>query len=262
LLASWPSIDAQSAPKLDELEGHTQPNLPQDLAPDDTNERFIIITQQCDLVREPSREPTLEVVGARWDTDPAITGNLRGLKSWRELVVAEVKTGNVRQALVADSRRRSLLDKRALFALPARQALPDNADSRRRFAYWAGARYYRRPVPNDLAVCVERPLREAVRKNARMKTLAQEFNMFVLVEESDGLRLYGIFEREEDGDRLEREFAEASETVPFVGLTAEDCEVRHITQAPMAWAFGTAAYQLGLEGQSGGDDAVPPALET
>jgi len=248
--------------KLESLEASTLPGLVQDIGLDDLTDRYIILTQQCDLIREPLFEPTIEVAHARWESDPNKIGAGRNLKSWREIVVAEVEGKDDQHlALIANSRRRSLLDKRALISLPARQALPDQPDTRRRFAYWAGARYYRRPVPHDLAVRVERPFRTCIRKDAAARALANEFLMFVLVvEEGDALRLLAIHEREIDGERLERAFAELCELVPFNGLTAEECEIRHIAQAPMTWAFGANAYPLDTESQSGRDDPLPPAL--
>jgi hypothetical protein len=258
----WERLDDADRARLDDLEERTEPGRPQELEPAEAADRFIVLTQQCDLIREPAVEATVEVALARWESDPNKIGMRRGLKSWREIVVAESDDLGGRAALIADSRRRSMLDKRVLLEFPPRQALPDSSDARRRFAYWAGARYYRRPVPHDLAVRIERPLRTAIRKDAEARALAQQFKMFVLVLEDEELRLFGIFEREEDGDALERAFAELCEKVPFEDLSPEACEVRHIGQAPATWVFGAGAYPLDLESQSGAEDPVPPALES
>jgi hypothetical protein len=209
--------------------------------------------------QEPSGNPG---VAAMCFIDENTIGARRGFKSWREIVVAESAGDGLRAALIADSRRRSMLDKRALLKFPAQQALSESGDDRRRFAYWAGARYYRRPVPHDLALRVERPLKNAIRKDAEARALAQQFKMFVLVKEDDELRLYGIFEREEDADALERAFAALCEKVPFEDFSAEACEVRHIAQTPATWVFGADAYPLDLESYSGEKDSVPPALES
>lgn len=258
LETAWSRIGDEAAlEKLEALEAKTVPGLDQDLAPEEPEDRYLITTQQCDLIREPAVEPTIEVVRSRWETDPNNIGARRNLKSWREIVVAERPSAG---ALIANSRRRLLLDKRALLDLPARQALEDTGSARRRFAYWAGARYTRRPVPHDLAVRVERPLREAMRTSSALKALANEFVMFVLVVEADGLRLFAIYENENDADRLERSLAALCEQVPFQGLSAEECEVRHVAQAPMTWAIGVDAYPLELESYSGPGDPTSPAL--
>jgi hypothetical protein len=258
----WERLDDADRAELDALEERTTPGRPQELEPADSGDRFVIVTQQCDLIREPSVEATFEVVLAGWESDPNRIGSRRDLKSWREIVVAESSADSLRAALIADSRRRSMLDKRALLDFPARQALPDSGDRRRRFAYWAGARYYRRPVPHDLAVRVERPLKTAMRRDTQARALARQFMMFVLVVEDEELRLIGVFEREEDGDALERAFAELCETVPFEDLSTEACEVRHIAQMPASWVFGADAYPLDLESHSGKEDPLPPALES
>jgi hypothetical protein len=261
LQGRWKRVADAGREKLDALEQQTQPVLPQDLDASDSGDRFIVLTQQCDLIREPADEPTLEVALARWESDPNKIGARRGLKSWRQIVVADSTEDGPCAALIADSRCRSMLDKRVLLDFPALQALSESGDERRRFAYWAGARYYRRPVPNDLAVRVERPFKDLIRKDAKARALAQQFKMFILVEESDGLRLFAIFEREEDGDALERAFADLCEKVPFEDFSPEACEVRHIAQTPAAWVLGAEAYPFDLESHSGPDDPVPPALE-
>jgi hypothetical protein len=261
LTEAWATVDADADAQLRQLEARTEPGLPQDLAPDDTADRYIIITQQCDLIRQPALEPTLEAVTAYWESDPGTIGNRRNLKSWREIVVAEVDKDDTPGALIASSRRRSLIDKRALLVFPARQSLPDDMDFRRRFAFWAGARYYRRPVPEDLARRIERPLNDAVKKKAAVRAVAETFNMFVLVDGENGPRLYGIHEREEDRDMLERALAEVCEDVAFEGFTAEDCEAMPIGQAPMSWAWGANAYHLSFESYSGPGDPISPALE-
>jgi hypothetical protein len=255
-------VDEEDAARLDALEATTEPGLPQDLRAEESGDRYVILTQQCDLIREPAVEPTVEVVVAQWASDPNKIGGLKNLKSWRQIVVAETQTPDGPAALIANSRRRSLIDKRALLRFPARQALPNSDDDRRRFAWWAGARYYRRPVPHDLAVRVERPLKSAIRDNAALRGLAQQFQMFVLEVQGESLRLYGIYESEANADDLERVFAELCEQVPFEGLSPEDCEVRHVAQAPLTWAFGAGAYPLDLESHSGPEDPVPPVLSS
>jgi hypothetical protein len=258
LAASWSPIGEDFSTALRELEARTQPGLKQDLEPAARDDRFLIITQQCDLVREPVVEPTFEVVAASWTTDRSALGEKKNLRSWRELVVADVPA-EVRVGLVADSRRRALVDKRALLALPARQALPDDSNVRRRFAYWVGMRYYRRPIPHDLAERVARPLRAAM-KDRIVRDVLEKFLMLVLATEHDRLRLCGICEREEDADALERELFDACERIEFEGLSAEDCEVRHVGQAPLTWALGAGAYPLDLESYSQGEEELPPAL--
>jgi hypothetical protein len=254
LSSAWTKLDAKARERCLQLERQVEPGLPQGEL-DGVGSGFIILTQQCDLVREPKQEPTVEVarISAR---EAKGTSTLRSLRSWRQLVIAEQHG----QALVADSRRRVLLDKRCLHHYPPVQALPDDGRERRRFAWWAGARYFRRPVPTDLYERVEAPLRSALEDDAIL-AIADRFLMFIVDElDPDRPRLIGLFEEEESREEMEAAMNELFEKVAFVGLSEDDCDAQPIGQASIAFFLGSRSYALDLEGFSSEDSPEPPQL--
>jgi hypothetical protein len=70
LQGCWDRVDYSGRKELSALEAETVPGLAQDLDPGASDERFVLLTQQCDLVREPAVEATIEVALARWESDP------------------------------------------------------------------------------------------------------------------------------------------------------------------------------------------------
>lgn len=255
LRSQWSKLDGDAVSRIRELERGVVPGLTQcDIAT--LSEGFVILTQQCDLAREPKQEPTLEV--ARISTQPTKeSAQLRSLRSWRQVVVAE----HDGHALVADSRQRLLLDKRCLRAFPALQALPDSGRDRRRFAWWAGARYFRRPVPTELYEAIEKPLREAIRDDVVVHDLADSFLMFLIDAETDRPRLVGIFEDEASRETMEEAMDGIFASVSFKSLSEDDYDAQAIGQVPVALFLGPTAYVLDLEGFSGEDSPLPPSLE-
>jgi hypothetical protein len=217
---------------------------------------FIILTQQCDLVREPRQEPCIEV--ARTTPHPAKgTATLRSLRSWRQLIVAEVGD----QAVVADSRQRFLLDKRCLLAYPAIQLLPNSPAQRRRFAWWAGARYFRRPVPTALYDSVEKPLREAL-KDDEILALADKFLMFIVDALDPGRpRLIAVFDDEASREQMEAAIDALMERVSLPGIAEDDYDALPIGQTSVALFLGATSYLLDLEGFSGEASPIPPSLD-
>jgi hypothetical protein len=240
-----------------EIEMAVTPGLPRgDVA--HIEKGFLILTQQCDLAREPSLEPTLEVIPITRQRAQDIPA-LRSLKSWRQLVVADVGDD---QALVADSRTRLLLDKRCLLAHPAIQVLPDVPLERRRFAWWAGARYFRRPVPTELFLRIERPLREALKDDDAVAQAADGFLMFIVdAAVASAPRLLGIFDEERDRVEMEQAMDVIFEHVAFEGLTDIDYDALPLGQTPLPLFLGATSYVLDLEGFSGGESPQPPTLE-
>lgn len=254
LSSAWTKLSAPARDRCLDLERQVEPGLPQgDLTGVESG--FVILTQQCDLVREPKQEPTVEVARVSAHAVKG-TSTLRSLRSWRQLVIAEQHG----QALIADSRRRLLLDKRCLHQYPPLQALPDDGRERRRFAWWAGARYFRRPVPTKLYEEVERPLRDAIEDDA-VFAIADRFLMFMVDHlDPDRPRLIGLFEEEEGREDMEAAMNELFKKVAFVGLSADDCEAQSIGQTSIAFFLGSRSYALDLEGFSGKDSADPPQL--
>lgn len=254
--SQWPKLDAAAQKRCLELELQVTPGLPQG-AVGDVADGFIILTQQCDLAREPRHEPTLEV--ARIAIQPGKgTATLRSLRSWRQLVVADVGD----QVVVADSRQRLLLDKRCLLAYPPIQVLPDSGTERRRFAWWAGARYFRRPVPTSLYEAVEKPLRHGL-KDAAVLGLADKFLLFIV----DALdptrpRLIGVFDDEEDREQMEDAMDEIVDRVRPPGIAQDDYDAMPVGQTSVALFLGPTSYVLDLEGFSGDESSMPPSLDS
>jgi len=87
LSSAWTKLDAEARERCLQLERQVEPGLLQgDL--DGMESGFIILTQQCDLVREPKQEPTVEVASISARTAKG-TSTLQSLRSWRQLVIAE-----------------------------------------------------------------------------------------------------------------------------------------------------------------------------
>jgi hypothetical protein len=253
---SWAKLDRAARGRCDELELRVDPGLAQGNV-GSFEEGFVILTQQCDLAREPSQEPTIEVVRVTRRRSKE-AGMLRSLKSWRQIVVTDVDD----QAIVADSRQRFLLDKRSLLAFPAMQLMPDDPDARRRFAWWAGARYFRRPVPTRLYQAIEKPLRDALGDQAVM-AIAEKFLMFIIdAVDKDAPRLLGIFDGEERRAEMEAAMEELVTLVPFEGMSEDDYDVSPVDQTSIALYLGATTYLLDLEAFSGSASPKPPALAT
>jgi hypothetical protein len=184
---------------------------------------------------------------------------LRSLRSWRQIVVADVGD----EAIVADSRSRLLFDKRCLLEYPALQLLPDSALERRRFAWWAGARYFRRPVPTALYLAIESPLREVLDDDDEVLALADKFLMFIVdAVEPSTPRLIGVFDDESERAEMEEAMDVIFERVPFEGLSDADYDALPVGQTPMPLFLGATSYVLDLEGLSGDESPKPPTLET
>jgi len=254
LSSAWTKLDAEARERCLQLERQVEPGLLQgDL--DGVESGFIILTQQCDLVREPKQEPTVEVASISARTAKG-TSTLQSLRSWRQLVIAEQHD----RVLIADSRRRLLLDKRCLQHYPPVQALPNDGRQRRRFAWWAGARYFRRPVPTKLYEQVELPLRNAL-KDDGILAIADRFLMFIVDElDPDRPQLIGLFEEEENREEMEAAMNALFEKVAFEGISEDDCHAQSIGQTSIAFFLGSRSYTLDLEGFSGEESPEPPQL--
>jgi hypothetical protein len=256
LRGEWTKLDREARTRCHEIELQTEPGLPQG---DITGvvDGFVILTQQCDLVREPALEPTLEVVPIR--REPAKgAATLRSLRSWRQIVVADVGDS----AIVADSRTRLLLDKRSLADYPALQILPDSALERRRFAWWAGARYFRRPVPTALFFAIEKPFRDALDADPELVSVADKFVMFIVDAAEPSPRLVGVFDDESDRPEMEEAMDLIYDRVPFEGLSDTNYDALPVAQTPLPLLLGATSYVLDLEGFSGEESPQPPALES
>ena len=257
LASRWAKVDGSAQQRLLQHEREVTPGLPQGKLTG-VSEGFVILTQQCDLARQPAQEPTFEAVRVHSQQAKGAS-TLRSLRSWRHLAIADVDE----RTLVADSRCRILFDKRALLTFDAIQALPDEKNQRRRFAWWAGARYFRRPVPTNLYEAIEAPFREALRDDKDFFALADRFVMFVVdALEPERPRLIGVFEQEQEREEMEATMDEIFERVPFDGLAEDDCDVQAITQTSIGQFLGASSYTLDLEGFSGEASTVPPSLET
>jgi hypothetical protein len=258
LASGWERLGREAYGRILELERAVDPGLSQgDLAGFD-GPGFIVLTQQCDLVREPGREPTIEVAAISVQPVTGNLANLRSLRSWREIVVTELGD----RAIVADSRVRVLVDKRCLLEFPAVQALPNSGRERRRFAWWAGARYFRRPVPTPLHDAIEKPLRDALKSDDSLLAVADRFLWFIVdAVDPERPRLIGIFEDEAEREGMEESMDTLFEAVSFERLSDEDYDAQAIGQMPAALFLGATSYLLDLEGLSGEGSPEPPYLE-
>lgn len=120
---------------------------------------YVIITQDCDLVRSPDIEPCIVVCPVKYVTPENWTRLRNGPGSPREFPLPDDdRVQREGMQTVADLRWVTSIDKTALLHPSVEIIHPLNAPQRANFARWVGARYARVPHSDELE---EKVLRKA-----------------------------------------------------------------------------------------------------
>jgi hypothetical protein len=115
-------------------------------------------------------------------------------------------------------------------------------------------------VPTILYESIEKPFRDALHDD-ELLAIADRFLMFIVdAVDPDRPRLIGVFDDESERDAMETGMDEIFDRVTFVGLSEDDCDALPVGQTSVALFLGAMSYVLDLEGFSGEDSALPPAL--
>lgn len=127
------------------LERHTE----------DIGSRWVVTTQDCDIVALTKLEPYVEAISCSVESDKGRLGNIE--RSSARWFVVDPPTG-----LVADARHRATFTKDALEPL---QPEPWPSDSVRldRFVRWLARRYDRPAIPDALVAAFQDPLAKELR---------------------------------------------------------------------------------------------------
>lgn len=119
----------------------------------DTDAEWVLVSQDCDIYARPEVEPRVEVVTARWSTDPTEILQARKGNSSRLFLLTEANE----RALLADARRRAHLRKESLVAVGFATVFSTEPE-RFRFAQWVAGRYNRPAIPDHIVKAVHKQI--------------------------------------------------------------------------------------------------------
>jgi hypothetical protein len=119
----------------------------------DTDAEWVLVSQDCDINARSEIEPRVEVVTARWTTDPTEILQARKGNSSRLFLLSEEKE----RALLADARRRAHVKKESLLAAGFADIFSTEPE-RLRFAQWVAGRYNRPAIPDHIVKAVHKPI--------------------------------------------------------------------------------------------------------
>ncbi len=127
----------------------------------ESDDWLVVISQSCDIVRDPAKEPYVEVMRAWWTTDEDLLRMAR-TNSFRFFLL---RTREGSGGLVADAPQTFRIDKASVISL----ALEGNLDEKgsERFRAWVAGRYGRVALEQPVVDGVQRPIVEAVKKAIR-----------------------------------------------------------------------------------------------
>ncbi len=127
------------------------------------DDRMMVITQTCDIVKAPGKMPQVEVARVFTTASEKMIAQAQDFGSARYF---RVNGTDQAEALILDYGHRALLDKGFLGAVK-----PDNAlvvdwsgAQRERLARWLGQRYSRPAIPDEDYAQITRPVRDAWKK--------------------------------------------------------------------------------------------------
>ena len=120
---------------------------------EEENAQWVLVSQDCDINARPEVEPRVEVVTARWSTDPREILQARKGNSSRLFLLSEENE----RALLADARRRAHLKKESLLAAGFATIFSTEPE-RMRFARWVAGRYDRPAIPDQIVNAVHKPI--------------------------------------------------------------------------------------------------------
>jgi hypothetical protein len=131
-----------------------------------SEEWWVLVSQDCDLVAAADKEPRVEFLRAFWTADKGVIRQAR-LNSARRYLLAtrHTRAEGGEEGLVVDATVRLLVEKDSLLdSSPAEQGVALDREARRRLGEWLGRRYARPAIPDALVKAIQKPLVDALRK--------------------------------------------------------------------------------------------------
>ncbi|MGE4427525.1 MAG: hypothetical protein AB7G37_13830 [Solirubrobacteraceae bacterium] len=183
------------------------------------DDRMMVVTQTCDIVKSPNQLPQVEVARVFTTTNEQTIAQAQSFASARYFRLDDRTTG---EAIVLDYGQRALLEKGFLGAVEPDNELADRWSTEQALllARWLGHRYARPAIPDEDYEQITRPVRDAWRglRPETAKTLNQQYAEWRYRRERDGtLTLYVL--------------ALDPEPDPIVGLEVADFLTRAIEPA-------------------------------
>ncbi len=118
---------------------------------------FVVASQDCDVDARTKDEQCVEVMVARWTGKKSEIDTARKGNSWRLFLLQEGDG----QALVADARLRTWVEKTSLAEAQSFETVLDPGRARR-FARWVAGRYDRPALDDRVVIALQRPIVESV----------------------------------------------------------------------------------------------------
>lgn len=131
----------------------------------DTGDQLVVVSQICDIVRNPEVEPYVEAARAFWTTDRTVIRNAKTNSVRSFCLQRGVTEDGQGRGLIVDATFRIYVRKQDLLHLTSNPGLDaDDKQGRARFRQWLGARYNRQPIPDHLVDAVQRPVVDGLKK--------------------------------------------------------------------------------------------------
>lgn len=128
--------------------------VPRQLPPE-PGDRFVVVSQTCDIKDRIDREPCIEALRCTIEPDQVWRSNIAHSARWFEV--------DRTAGLVAHAMYRVQIDKRALVNLEA-EPWPDTPERLRRFVEWLGRRFDRPAIPDEIVEHFQRKVEATLRK--------------------------------------------------------------------------------------------------
>lgn len=118
-----------------------------------SDDRFVVVSQSCDIATDVAKEPVVEAFPCRVELDPAVRANFS--KSFRQFEIDPAA------GLMANAAHRIAFDKRTLIGIEP-EPWPSSSDRHRRFSRWLGRRASRSAIPDPIVGAFVNPLRNVL----------------------------------------------------------------------------------------------------
>ncbi len=119
------------------------------------SDRLVVVSQTCDIIREPNIEPTVMTMRAFFTDNERILGPAASNSTRNFLLDPD-------RGLVVDATMVSMVEKPFLATLAPEAGVPD-AEARRRFALWLAHRFNRPALPDRVIEAIVTPILENLR---------------------------------------------------------------------------------------------------
>lgn len=122
---------------------------------------YLVATQTCDLARDPSVEPVVELLPAGWTTDQHAIRNARR-NSTRQFLL---RTDGAERGLIADVVHKVWVAKDLLLGCAYEPGIPEgDTHTQSLFRRWLAQRYARIAVPDAYVLALQKPVVDAIQR--------------------------------------------------------------------------------------------------